>query len=77
MRLRLVHLKPHEVTDESIGAFQDDMNRFLRKLGRRPEFRVVDQSVQVCTVYDSDTGVAMSSFTGIIWYEKVRKEGDA
>lgn len=77
MRLRLVHSKPHEVTDASLGDFQDEMNGLLRKLDRRSEFRVVDQSVQVCTVYDAEREVAMTSFTGIIWYEKVRKEGDA
>jgi hypothetical protein len=75
MRVKLFYLEVQK--SEEVWKFQDAMNGWLRKLGRRSEFRIVGQTIRTSTAYDDNTQGCVTSFTGIIWYEKVRKEGDA
>lgn len=60
--------------EEDLQALQAKINAWLRRLGRHPEYRVVSQNLQCAYQGGSlDDMVAIAA----VWYEKVRKEGDA
>lgn len=59
--------------ERQLQKLQHKVNRWLRRLGQHPEFRIVSHTFQ--GYYEDSGGNCIGVVS--IWYEKVRKEGDA
>lgn len=71
MRLKMFY--EDELRDKDVRPLQARVNRWLRKLGIRSEYRVVRQETRMAGYEGSMNPAVVVS----IWYDKVPKEGTA